>query len=279
MLDLKAQNQLEYYGDGFGYNCDYEFPFLHTHDYWEFDFMRHDITHQINERTETVYARSIVIVKPSDRHLLQALPSKYNPNRAPTHLNVKVTQEKLRDLLDTIDVRLYDLLEKAVPLTKQLNDDPAANVFDNFLSTLLWNTDKKQNLSMLKTAVFLMTGLCYKEIYGETNAQLNAPSEVNEIINKMNSEKYIGCPISEIAEGSHYSYMQLTRLFRKSTGMSMQDYFQFVKLNYAAAQLRLTERLVLDIANDVGISSLSHFNHIFKKRFGVTPGKYRKENK
>ncbi|MFQ7077026.1 MAG: AraC family transcriptional regulator [Christensenellaceae bacterium] len=55
----------------------------------------------------------------------------------------------------------------------------------------------------------------------------------------MNSQKYLACPISEITAESNYSYMQLTRLFRKTTGMTMQDYFLYVKLEYAAQQLRL----------------------------------------
>ena len=71
--------------------------------------------------------------------------------------------------------------------------------------------------------------------------------------------------------------MQLTRLFRKTTGMTMQDYFLYVKLEYAAQQLRLTKRLTIDISNDIGIFSLSHFNHIFKRRFGITPGEYRRK--
>lgn len=278
MLKLKAQNQLEYFPHGFGFNCDYEFPFLHTHDYWEFDFVRHDISHQVNGNTDTVYANSIVIVKPQDEHLLRALPSKYNPNKAPTHLNVKVTCEKLRELLGTVDERLYGLLEKSAPITKHLHDDSSVSVLNNFLSTLLWNTNTEHNLVMLRTAVFLITSLCYREIYGEADGMLGLPPEINEIVTKLNSKKYLGCPISEIAAECNYSYMQLTRLFRKSTGMTMQDYFQYVKLEYAANQLRLTKRLVLDISNDIGISSLSHFNHIFKKRFGVTPGEYRKQN-
>ncbi len=278
MLRLKAQNQLEYYPHGFGYNCDYEFPFLHTHDYWEFDFIRYDISHQINGVTDTVYANSIVIVKPNDEHLLRALPSKFNANKAPTHLNVKVTKEKLRELLGTVDPQLYSLLEKSSPITKQLSDDTSVSVLNNFLSALLWSTNVENNLAMLKTAVFLITSLCYNEIYGNSNGNLGMPPEISDIINKFNSKKYIGYSIAEIAAECNYSYMQLTRLFRKSTGMTMQDYFQYVKLDYAANQLRLTKRLILDISNDIGISSLSHFNHIFKKRFGVTPGEYRRNN-
>lgn len=277
MLKLKAKDQLEYYPQGLGYNCDYEFPFLHTHDYWEFDYVQYDMEHVINGTTAHIYPNSLLIVKPEDEHLTRALPSKYNPNNAPTYLNVKVTQEKLHSLLDPIDPALYGLLEKTAPVTKQINDDTSAHILAGFLASLLWKSDPEAHYSMLKTAICLIVGLCYSEIYHQREMSTPPPSEVSDIIWKINSKKYLNCPISEITSGYNYSYMQLTRMFRKATGMTMQDYFLHVKLKYAAEQLRLTNRLTLDISNDIGISSLSHFNHIFKQRYGVTPGKYRKE--
>ena len=165
MLKLKAKDQLEYYPQGLGYNCDYEFPFLHTHDYWEFDYVQYDMEHVINGKTVHVYPNSLLIIKPTDEHLTRALPSKYNPNNAPTYLNVKVTQEKLHSLLDAIDPALYGLLEKAAPVTKQINDDSSVQILSGFLASLLWKSEAEAHYAMLKTAVFLIVGLCYSEIY------------------------------------------------------------------------------------------------------------------
>ena len=57
----------------------------------------------------------------------------------------------------------------------------------------------------------------------------------------------------------------------------MHEYFLNIKLNAAATMLKNTNRLILDISNDIGITSLSHFNHIFKEKYGVSPNRYRKE--
>lgn len=266
MLKLKAKDQLEYYPQGLGYNCDYEFPFLHTHDYWEFDYVQYDMEHVINGTTAHIYPNSLLIVKPEDEHLTRALPSKYNPNNAPTYLNVKVTQEKLHSLLDPIDPALYGLQRRylrthpgGVSRLAALEKRPGSTLFH------AQNGDMSHRRSLLQ-----------RNLPSAGNVH-PPPSEVSDIIWKINSKKYLNCPISEITSGYNYSYMQLTRMFRKATGMTMQDYFLHVKLKYAAEQLRLTNRLTLDISNDIGISSLSHFNHIFKQRYGVTPGKYRKE--
>ncbi len=277
MLYLKASAQLEYYEDGFGYNCDYDFPIMHTHDYWEFDYFQFDVSHYINGKETIIQPNTIVIIKPTDEHYIRGIPSKHNANKEPTHLNVKITQEKLKELLDVVDGHLYDALLHAPTITLHLGSCPSADVLKNFLFKLLWSTDKQQNLTILKTALFLMTGLVNQELYKTDFNANEATQEVDNVIKMMNSRDYFGATINEITARCNYSHMQLTRIFKKTTGMTMRDYFLNIKMAYATEQLRLTNKLTLDIANDIGISSLSHFNHIFKQKFGITPGEYRKK--
>ena len=279
MYHFKAAEQLEYYESGFGYNCDFDYPYLHDHDYWEFIFVMFDIKHEINGVIRNVPPHSLSVVKPSDAHLIEASVSKRNPDRAPTHMNVKITCDKLKELLDAIDTDLYDALLSSAPLTMQLNDENSVKTLEYFYSTLLWDTNKDFNLIMLKTTVFTFIGLLFKAIYKKTDKKTSVSPEIDEVIKKMNSQKYFTSSINEIASECNYSYMQLTRLFKKVTGLTMQDYFTAVKLDYAANQLRMTTKLIIDISNDIGISSLSHFNHVFKKKFGVPPNAYRKENR
>ena len=51
-----------------------------------------------------------------------------------------------------------------------------------------------------------------------------------------------------------------------------------MKINYACNLLRFSELTVLEIASKTKYSSLSHFNHIFKKQTGMTPSEYRINN-
>ena len=68
---------------------------------------------------------------------------------------------------------------------------------------------------------------------------------------------------------------------RAANGAFLHFYFaNFFRMSCAAApttMLRNTNRLILDISNDIGITSLSHFNHIFKEKYGISPNRYRKE--
>lgn len=47
------------------------------------------------------------------------------------------------------------------------------------------------------------------------------------------------------------------------------------RLDYSARQLAQTARPIVDLALDCGLNNLSHFYALFRKRFGVSPRKYR----
>ncbi|WP_425559224.1 helix-turn-helix domain-containing protein [Kistimonas scapharcae] len=68
------------------------------------------------------------------------------------------------------------------------------------------------------------------------------------------------------------SSRSLSRLFRKDIGLSYVEYRQQARLFLALK--RLAQGLpVTTAAMEVGFSSLSAFNNLFKKNFGQTPGR------
>lgn len=69
----------------------------------------------------------------------------------------------------------------------------------------------------------------------------------------------------------------LTRLFRRFTGKTTQQYLLDTRLNKAKALLMYhQERSVETIASQVGFSSVSRFVQVFKEKNGVTPGRFRR---
>ena len=274
MLYLKAQDQLEHVLHGFGYNIDYEFPYMHTHDYWEFVYTLHDIEHCLNGKTTVVPPNTLLIIRPSDVHCIRAGNPKNNPNKEPTLLNIKVSCEKLRELLSVYDANVYNRLCECPRLHMQI-DGTASATMEYFVSVLMRKSYTTDDLVMLKTILYLIINLFHPIIFQNVDQKHTANPEVENIIIKMRSQKYLASSLNEITCDSHYSYMQLTRIFKAETGMTMQEFFTNIKLQYATSQLLLTNRLILDISNDIGIASLSHFNHLFKQKYGVSPSQYR----
>jgi AraC-like DNA-binding protein len=81
--------------------------------------------------------------------------------------------------------------------------------------------------------------------------------------------------VPEIASHAYVSERQLLRLFARFTGESPARYALLARLDRAAALLKDNETPVREVAQECGFSDAAHFNRVFVRRFGVTPGAYR----
>lgn len=69
----------------------------------------------------------------------------------------------------------------------------------------------------------------------------------------------------------------ISRLFQQHLGVSFSQYLRTVRLSNAYHQLRTTSKSVTTIAMDTGFGSTTQLIEAFKRHYGVTPGKLRKE--
>ena len=69
----------------------------------------------------------------------------------------------------------------------------------------------------------------------------------------------------------------LCRLFAEETGMTVSRYVTGIKIEEAKRLMDITPKTVAEIAAYLGYSSQSHFQRVFKKYTGMTPGEYRKK--
>ncbi len=76
-----------------------------------------------------------------------------------------------------------------------------------------------------------------------------------------------------MAEGS------LCRFFRVNVGMTIFEYLNKIKIDFACKLLMDEKLSVLDVSLDSGFYNLSHFNKQFRKFTGRTPLQYRKQFK
>lgn len=66
------------------------------------------------------------------------------------------------------------------------------------------------------------------------------------------------------------------RLFKSATGSSFCEYLNFVRISKSEKLFKTNEKSIMEISLDVGFSSVTYFNRIFRKYKGCTPTVYRK---
>jgi AraC-like DNA-binding protein len=70
----------------------------------------------------------------------------------------------------------------------------------------------------------------------------------------------------------------LSRIFYELVGMSFCDKRAEIRLGRARELLATSRSKVVEVAFESGYKSLSLFNQMFTRRFGVSPGKWRQKN-
>jgi len=81
--------------------------------------------------------------------------------------------------------------------------------------------------------------------------------------------------LAQLARELGTSPFHLARTFKRTTGETLHQHRLVLRLHSSLAMLRDTNRDLSTIALDLGFADHSHFTVAFRRRFGVTPSRYR----
>ena len=87
------------------------------------------------------------------------------------------------------------------------------------------------------------------------------------------------CSTKELSAKMGVTQKECNQLFMEYANLSAFAYQKEMRLNKARDCLIQTEKPITEIAGEVGWMNASKFSDAFKKRYGLTPTEYRKENK
>ncbi len=85
--------------------------------------------------------------------------------------------------------------------------------------------------------------------------------------------------LEDIARQAHLSVSRLSHLFKEQMGITVIEYLTHIRVSRAKELLIGSERNCTQICFEVGYNNQSYFTRIFKQGAGMTPRKFRLENK
>ncbi len=107
----------------------------------------------------------------------------------------------------------------------------------------------------------------------------NRSSKTSRLIEKV--KKYIeeNCHnsemgIDEIAKHLYINYAYLCSVFKRDTGVTINEYLTEFRINRAKSLFDAGNVTVLDVADRVGYADANYFGKCFKKYYGLAPSKY-----
>ncbi len=129
--------------------------------------------------------------------------------------------------------------------------------------------------SKLYELFYLLFKCFFKSEVNETSIKTGTTKSVKIILDYISENYMYPITIEELAETVNLSKHYFMRFFKKYMGMTCIEYINDYRLNIAANLLLTTRMRITEIAVSIGITNLSYFNRIFKKKFHLTPKEYR----
>ena len=117
---------------------------------------------------------------------------------------------------------------------------------------------------------FLASAQYVKTKFETTNTRVN---KIHEFLMK-NYQNEID--LDEVANIVHMAPASVCRFFKSSTGLTVFEYLNKIKIDYSCQLLLNTDQNIVDISYDCGFNNLSHFNKQFRKFIEKTPTQFRK---
>lgn len=102
---------------------------------------------------------------------------------------------------------------------------------------------------------------------------------IKNIIQYINHNFKEDITLSKIAREFWLNPSYLSRQFKVNVGVNITEFITGRRLEYAKAQLAASDASISEIALNAGFNNISYFNTVFKRRLGVSPRQYRKEQR
>lgn len=244
---------------------------MHNHNYYEYFIITSGkIVHEVNGQTQYLKAGDLLFIRPSDTH-------RYNIDKttACSIINVSFSArhfDRLVAYLDNPGMEKLCTAEMPPSICLSMQRLTALKRKHNALNLC---SGPNELLAMLKS--LLADTFCYMLMEYEQQAQIDLKNPLHPALLQMNTPESIEEGLPALLRYSGFSHGHLCRIMKKEYNTTPIKYITELRLQYAANLLVTTDYDILSISVRLGFSSLSYFITIFKKKYGVTPSRYRAE--
>lgn len=244
----------------------------HCHDFWEFFFITHgQCLHRVNGRVQRLEENTAVLIRPDDIH-------SYAPDGPGDcrFYNLACAENVMRDLFAFLGREEIARIFPAGTLPPAVRLPPdAAETMQRGCERLrlLVTIDRRRANVQLRRLLVWLTGCFPPAAAGEPLSSL--PLWLESLLTQMQRKENFSAGRARLMELAGRSEGHVSRAFRRYTGMTPTEYVNSLRLEYARSMLRLTDADITDTAMEAGFDNLSHFYHLFRRRFGITPASLR----
>lgn len=274
---------------GFAYNTylctiplDFERVALHWHDQMEIIYIKKGSgTVSVNLQSMPVSAGCIIPVLPGEMHGIEGTPG------------IRMEYENIifsLSILDSAEENDWCRLHVIAPLMNGTMTFPRpihpGTVFHAQVSSAVDRADKacseRQDgyFLLVKSAMYELLFQLYQNRSTDVIPQNTKHMEsLKSLLGWIKQHYTESITVDQAASFAGYSPAHFMRLFKEETGQTFVQFLNDYRLASASYRLAETGDPISEVAACCGFTNFSYFIRLFRKKFNVSPGEYRKKIK
>lgn len=245
---------------------------IHRHDFYEFFLVtRGRLVHCVNGGQQVLSQGDLVFVRPGDVHHYEV-----DGDSDGQFINMAYSSRLIAALFAFLDDPKLQagLVAPGISPCHTLSEMETAEFQLAYkrLNTILHKDKTLIGAEMKRILLNVVTR--YLRSYSAVKDH-SVPSWIGLVYRQMTEKENFTAGVARMLEISGKSHEHLCREFRKHTGKTPTAFVNELRLNYARNLLAAGGDRVLDIAMEAGFENLSHFYHLFRKAYGISPAEMR----
>src|SRR5215469_11050010 len=141
---------------------------------------------------------------------------------------------------------------------------------------IAYTQSRLQQRSQLLRIVAAILNDEFKGVHTQRSGLGWAEDHMIQVFEKLSSAELLKLSVDELAAKFSCSRRHLNRLFHQHFGLSITALRMEIRLLKAVSLLRNPREKVINVAEQCGFNHLGLFSTCFKKRYGASPGQWRK---
>ncbi|WP_164821615.1 helix-turn-helix domain-containing protein [Paenibacillus koleovorans] len=247
----------------------------HTHDFYElFLIAEGQVLHLVNGTKQLLSAGALVFLRPGDVHSFEKLEG-FDVEM----LNINYRVSIVDALFGYLGHGAFPagLLADELPWCTSLDASRTASTKKQYEHVMTIQPDALEERRGVDRSLLAEWLIRY---FGAANREEGggSPDWLFRLCEEMKSEHRFLGGLDELYARAPVGQEHLCRVMRRQLGVSPTEWINELKLSYAANLLRSRDDSVSTIALEAGFNNLSHFHALFRIRFSLSPGAYRKQS-
>jgi AraC family transcriptional regulator, dual regulator of chb operon len=245
---------------------------VHCHDYYEFFLVtKGKCIHKINGVEQYLTEGVLEFIRPNDVHSYH-----YYNNEDCQFINIACSNKAINDMFEYLGEEFFEktFLNNDIPTFVNLSTVEKENIISRYERLKVLSTiDKSQARLQLRS---MLVEIFTQYFQGnESVKKKEIPLWLDTLLIQMQKKENFSAGIERMYELSGRSIGHVNRVFRQYLNTTPTGYINELKLNCVKSLLLTTNLSIVDASLEAGFDNLSHFYHLFKKKFNTSPSRIR----